>query len=86
MKSIGVVRKIDDLGRITLPKEDRTILMMEENTSVEIVRVGDEIIIRKYQDCCTVCAEKLDDENYYEIENKLICKKCATKFLKTIQE
>lgn len=86
MKSIGVVRKIDDLGRVTLPKEDRTILMMEENTFVEIVRVGEEIIIRKHQDYCTVCAEKLDNKNYYEIGNKLICKKCATKFAKKVQE
>ncbi len=86
MKSIGVVRKIDDLGRVTLPKEDRTILTLEENTCVEIVREGEEIIIRKYQEYCTVCSEKLDNKNYYEIGNKLICRECATKFAKKVQE
>lgn len=49
MKSTGIVRRIDDLGRVTLPKELRTTMDLPEGTPMEIYVDRDSIVIRKYQ-------------------------------------
>lgn len=49
MKSTGIVRKVDDLGRVVLPKELRRTLGIEEKDPVEIYIDGDKIILKKYQ-------------------------------------
>ncbi|WP_342544767.1 AbrB/MazE/SpoVT family DNA-binding domain-containing protein [Lysinibacillus sp. FSL W7-1291] len=49
MKSTGIVRKVDDLGRVVLPKELRRTLGIEEKDPVEIFIDGDQIILQKYQ-------------------------------------
>ena len=48
MKSTGVVRKIDDLGRIVIPKELRKNLRIKESDALEIFIEGEDIILRKY--------------------------------------
>jgi transcriptional pleiotropic regulator of transition state genes len=55
MKSTGVVRKVDELGRIVLPKELRTILNINERDSIEIFTDNDKIILQKYQPACVFC-------------------------------
>ena len=54
MGSIGIVRRIDKLGRITLAKEDRTVLGINEQDPVVMVREGNEIKIKKYEKDCGV--------------------------------
>ncbi|MGE7113220.1 AbrB/MazE/SpoVT family DNA-binding domain-containing protein [Lysinibacillus sp. NPDC047702] len=49
MKSTGIVRKVDELGRVVLPKELRRTLGIEEKDPVEIYIDGDKIILKKYQ-------------------------------------
>ena len=49
MKSTGIVRRIDDLGRIVLPKELRRTLDIPEGTPMEIYVEGDRVVLRKYQ-------------------------------------
>ena len=73
MKSIGIVRKIDDLGRIVLPIELRRVLGIDEGSSLEIYVDGDKIILRKYQTCCTFCGEGNDTIEY---KGHTVCKKC----------
>ena len=48
MKSTGVVRRIDDLGRIVLPKEIRKTLRIREGEALEIYTNGDEIVLKKF--------------------------------------
>jgi transcriptional pleiotropic regulator of transition state genes len=52
MKSTGIVRKVDELGRIVLPSELRNTLSIKEKDSLEIFIEDRKIILRKYEPCC----------------------------------
>lgn len=81
MESIGIVRRIDKLGRITLAKEDRTVLGINEQDPVVMVREGNEIKIKKYEnDClCIFCSEEIQEDTGIRIGNRHICLNCASK-------
>ena len=79
MKNTGIVRKLDDLGRIVLPKETRKVLDMEEGTPLEIFVDGQTIVLRKYQASCIFCGEAADVTEY---KGKKICKKCLKELRK----
>ena len=49
MKSTGIIRKIDALGRIVIPSELRAMLALEEKDSLEIFVDGSSIVLRKYE-------------------------------------
>lgn len=55
MKSTGIVRRIDDLGRVVLPVELRRTLDLEVRDPVEIFIEGDAIVLRKYDAACLFC-------------------------------
>ena len=74
MRSTGIVRKVDQLGRLVLPKELRDTFGIEENkTVIEIFTEGEVIILKKYEPCCIFCRES---RNFIEYKGKLICKDC----------
>lgn len=73
MKYTGIVRRIDELGRIVLPVEIRRILDLSPKDSVEIYLEGDRIGVRKYQPCCLFCGS---NEDVYDFKGKKICTKC----------
>ena len=74
MRSTGIVRKIDILGRIVLPKELRNVYNIQENKTVmEIYTEDDKIILKKYEPCCIFCKEAKGVINF---RGKLICKDC----------
>ncbi len=73
MKSTGVVRRMDDLGRIVLPIEIRKLMDIHEKDSVEIFTDGDKIILRKYQPACIFCG---DASEVVEHEGKKVCLAC----------
>lgn len=73
LKSTGVVRKLDQLGRIVLPKELRTVLNLREIYALEIYVDGEEIILKKYEPACIFCGDAREVVNY---RGKNICKKC----------
>ena len=79
MKSTGVVRKVDELGRIVLPKELRTVLGINEKDSIEIFTDNDKIILQKYQPACVFCN---NIENIVYFNGKRVCADCVEK-LKT---
>ena len=55
MKSTGIVRKVDELGRIVLPIELRRTLDIAEKDALEIFVEGDNIILHKYHPSCVFC-------------------------------
>ncbi|KGO13861.1 AbrB family transcriptional regulator [Clostridium botulinum] len=73
MKSTGIVRKADDLGRIVIPKELRRTLNIEEGDGLEIYTEGEQIILKKYEPCCIFCGEGKEVINF---KGKNICKIC----------
>ncbi|MFR8041997.1 MAG: AbrB/MazE/SpoVT family DNA-binding domain-containing protein [Clostridium butyricum] len=79
MKSTGVVRKVDELGRIVLPIELRRSLDIAEKDALEIYVDGDQVILKKYQPACVFCGEARDISNY---KGKNICSEC----MKDIEE
>lgn len=73
MKSTGIVRKVDELGRIVLPIELRRTLGIGEKDRIEIFVDGESIILRKYQPACIFCDNAKDIINY---KGKNICPDC----------
>ena len=76
MKATGIVRKLDQLGRIVIPKELRTTFDLNENDPIEIFVDGSDIILRKYQPACIFCNEATD---VLQFDGKNVCKKCLAK-------
>lgn len=64
MKSTGIVRKVDELGRIVLPIEMRRTLDIAEKDTLEIYVEGDSIILRKFQAACVFCDSAKDIINF----------------------
>ena len=64
MKATGIVRKVDELGRIVLPVELRRTLDIEERDSLEIYVDGPSIILTKYQPTCIFCGDSTDIITY----------------------
>ena len=73
MKSTGIVRKIDELGRIVLPIEMRNRLEIGPGVGVEIFFEDSSIILRKYAPTCIFCS---DTEGLVEFKGRKVCKNC----------
>lgn len=73
MKSTGIVRKIDNLGRVVLPIELRRTFDIEREDPVEIFVDDNYILLKKYQPACIFCGDAKDVVNF---KGKNICKSC----------
>ena len=73
VKSTGIVRKVDELGRIVIPIELRRNLDIDERDSLEIYVEDDQGILKKYSPSCTCGANVSDTVRF---KDKIICKKC----------
>ena len=73
MKSTGIIRKVDDLGRIVLPIELRRTLDIAERDSLEIFVDGASIVLRKYQPSCVFCDSA---KNVVSFKGKNVCPNC----------
>ncbi len=73
MKSTGVVRRIDELGRLVLPSELRKTFNIEDKDSVEIYTDGDMIILKKHEPACIFCGEAKDVVSF---KGKNVCRNC----------
>lgn len=73
MKSTGVVRQLDTLGRIVLPIELRRTMDIGVKDMLEIFVEDDQIILKKYHPSCIFCSDARDVITY---RGKLVCKKC----------
>lgn len=79
MKSTGIVRKVDELGRIVLPSELRKSLGIDIKDSLEIYTSGDSVILKKYLPACIFCGEANDVTTF---KGKNICKNCLKQIKK----
>ncbi|NFD54655.1 AbrB/MazE/SpoVT family DNA-binding domain-containing protein [Clostridium botulinum] len=79
MKSTGVVRKLDNLGRVVLPKELRKTLNLDEKDPLEIYVDGEQIILKKYAPACIFCGEANEVINF---KGKNICNNCLKELKK----
>ena len=73
MKSTGIVRKVDELGRVVIPIELRRTLRIEEKDALEIYVDGEKIILKKYEPACIFCGNA---ENVRNFKDKNICQDC----------
>ena len=73
MKSTGVVRRVDELGRIVVPIELRRTMDIKVKDTMEIFVEGDQIILKKYQPACIFCEDAL---NVIQYKGKMICRSC----------
>jgi transcriptional pleiotropic regulator of transition state genes len=76
MKSTGIVRKIDDLGRMVIPIELRKTMNINKKDPMEIFIDGDKIILRKYEPACIFCGSA---DDVIEFEGRTICGNCKEK-------
>ena len=76
MKATGIVRKVDDLGRIVIPIELRRTLDIEIKDAIEIFVDGEYIMLKKYEPTCVFCGNAA---NVKRIEEKNICADCIAK-------
>ena len=79
MKSTGVVRRVDDLGRIVIPIELRRTLDIDIKDALEIYTEGELIILKKYEPACIFCGDARDVINY---KGKNICNGCLKELKK----
>ena len=73
MKATGIVRKVDELGRIVLPIELRRIMGIAERDPLEIYVDGNSIVLKKYQSACIFCDDAHDIVNF---KGKNVCARC----------
>lgn len=81
MKSTGVIRKLDDLGRIVIPIELRRTMDIGLRDTLEIFVEDDKIILKKYHPACIFCNDARDVVSY---KDKLICKRCLEELKKDL--
>uniref|UniRef100_A0A7C1F2I1 AbrB/MazE/SpoVT family DNA-binding domain-containing protein n=1 Tax=Ammonifex degensii TaxID=42838 RepID=A0A7C1F2I1_9THEO len=74
MKSTGIVRKVDELGRVVIPIELRRTLGIEEKDALEIYVDHEKIILKKYEPACIFCGNASDVQHY---RGRLVCRECA---------
>lgn len=79
MKSTGIVRKVDELGRIVLPVELRRTLGINERDALEIYVDEEQIILKKYMPACIFCNNASDITVYL---GKNICGECLAEIKK----
>ena len=73
MKSIGIVRKVDELGRIVLPIELRRTLDIAERDELEIYLDDDKVVLRKYEPSCIFCGSP---RNLVTYRGRNVCMEC----------
>lgn len=75
MKSTGIVRKVDELGRVVIPIELRRTLGISEKDALEIYVDKERIILKKYEPACIFCGNA---ENVTHFKNKIVCSDCIS--------
>ena len=81
MKSTGIVRKVDELGRVVLPKELRDTMDINEKDPLEIFTEENTIVLKKYEPACIFCGNAKDVENY---KGKNVCQDCLDELRKSL--
>ena len=83
MKATGIVRKVDELGRIVLPIELRRTLGIDEKDPLEIYVDQERIILKKYEPACIFCGNASDNRLFH---GKNVCRECAIAMGETVSD
>ncbi|MGN1319514.1 MAG: AbrB/MazE/SpoVT family DNA-binding domain-containing protein [Acutalibacteraceae bacterium] len=84
MKETGIIRTLDNMGRVVIPREIRKQLDMVNGVdSFEIFMDGDNIVLKKHNPNCVFCNS---EESCVEFENQVVCKACIEKLHLKVQE
>ena len=83
MKSVGIVRKVDELGRIVIPVELRRKFGIDTGDSMVIYTEDNSIVLKKYEPSCIFCG---DAKNIFQFGGKNICPNCAKAMMGYINE
>ena len=76
MKSTGIIRRVDELGRVVIPIEIRNQFNIVEKDPIEIYVEGSSIILKKFEPNCIFCG---NTKNLCTYHDRLICKECSEK-------
>lgn len=76
MKSTGIIRRVDELGRVVIPIEIRNQFNIVEKDPIEIYVDRSSIILKKFEPNCIFCG---NTKNLIEYNDKLICEDCSKK-------
>lgn len=76
MKSTGITRRVDELGRIVLPKELRRAFHINDQDMLEIFTEGEAIILKKCVPACVLCYAR---DNLNRVDDNYICDACLAK-------
>ena len=76
MKSTGIIRRMDELGRVVIPIEIRNQFNIAEKDPIEIYVDGSSIVLKKFEPNCVFCG---NTKNLLTYKDKLICDKCSKK-------
>lgn len=79
MRLSGIVRKVDPLGRIVIPREIRTVLDINEGDSLEILQENNNVVLRKYYVACVFCGSR---EGISKFNGVGVCEECRKKLVK----
>ncbi len=83
LKSTGIVRKVDELGRVVIPIELRRTLGIGEKDALEIFVDGEPIVLKKYEPACIFTGEV---DNTIRYRNKVVSKKCIEEMYQLLQK
>lgn len=81
MKSTGIVRKVDELGRVVIPIELRRTLGIDEKDALEIYVDNEKIVLKKYEPACIFCSSADDVQTF---KGKLVCSDCVKKMVENL--
>ncbi len=76
MKSTGIVRRVDELGRVVIPIELRRTLGIDVKDALEIYVDEEQIVLKKYEPACIFCGNA---SNIKRFHNRAICQDCVAK-------
>jgi len=82
MKPSGLIRPVDNLGRIVIPKELRRTMDIQEGQQMEIISTQNEITLRKYRPGCVFCGSAKDVRKVMSVT---VCRKCAASMANTFE-
>lgn len=74
-KATGIVRNVDELGRIVIPVELRRMLGVEVTDPIEVYTTEEQIILKKYEPACLFCHDS-GEMTYFK--GKLVCRTCLS--------
>jgi transcriptional pleiotropic regulator of transition state genes len=83
LKATGIVRKVDELGRIVLPIELRRTLGIDVKDPLEIFIDGEHVILKRYEPACTFCSNA---GNIKHFQGKNVCTECIDKIYNNAKE